>query len=68
MDEEGAEPAPEQVMTEHSYSTWQYKPLHVQRVEKILNLDGLIKATERVVKAIDVSDTEEQYVCLLLSY
>lgn len=59
MDDEGPDGAPAQVMTEHSYSTVQYKPLHVQRAEKVLNLDILIKATERLVKAIDVSDEEE---------
>lgn len=58
--EEDGEVASEQVMTEHSYSTAQYKPLHVQRVEKALNLDGLIKATERIVKNIDISDDDEQ--------
>ncbi|XP_067943533.1 chromatin-remodeling ATPase INO80-like isoform X2 [Watersipora subatra] len=52
-------PEPAQVMNEHSYSIMQYKPLHVQRLEKTLNLDGLIKATERMVKAVDMSDEEQ---------
>ncbi|KAF6035934.1 hypothetical protein EB796_005756 [Bugula neritina] len=49
-------------MNEHSYSTLQYRPLHVQRAEKSLNLDGLIKATELVVKNNDFSDDEFQSV------
>lgn len=49
-----------QVMNEHSYSTLQYRPLHVQRAEKSLNLDGLIKATELVVKNNELSDDEFQ--------
>lgn len=47
-----------QVMNEHSYSTFHYKPLHVQRAEKLLGLDHVVKSTESVLQDLDNSDDE----------
>lgn len=58
--EENPEWVRAQVMTEHNYSFLKYRAPHVQRADKSLNLDGLIKATELGVKNIDVSDDEYQ--------
>lgn len=49
---------PGEILNEHSYSTAQYKPLYIQRIEKSLSLDGLIRATESTLHELEESDDD----------
>lgn len=46
------------ILCDHSYSTAQYKPLYLRRIENSLGLDSLILAAEESVTTLESSDDD----------
>lgn len=58
---ENIEPA--EVLMEHNYSSIQFKPLFVQRIERNLSLDSVIQASETVIAGVE--DSEDDLLVLI---
>lgn len=49
---------PSEIFMEHNYSSIQFKPLFVQRIERNLSLDGLIQTSQSVITCVDDSEDD----------
>jgi len=55
---ESVDPA-NQISSEHNYYSSSYKPLYLQRIDKALGLEHMLKATQHSIEELEKSDDDD---------